>query len=134
MTGAPSRQRDPLRAIFDAAMAWHRHLDAHTPKGVCPFVVPVLAFPDMEPGHVLEDTPGKGIVICGLNGLLERVIERASGLVHHTLTAADVERDAALTLPGGNRRPEATPPGGRAAVETERVVIHAETVNVYVRE
>lgn len=134
VTGPPSRQRDPLRAAFDAAMAWYRHLDAHTPKGVCPFVVPVVVFPDMEPGHAFEDLPGKTLVFCGLDNLLERVIERARDRVHHPLTAADVERDVGLTLPGGNRKPEATPPGGRGGhfgLETERVVIHADTVNIY---
>ena len=134
VTGEPSRQRDPLRAIFDAGMAWHRHLDAHTPKGIYPFVVPILAFPDLEQGHVLEDTPGKAIVVCGLDGLLERIIDRADERIHHPLTADDVERDVGLTLPGGNRRPDAASSGGRVGhlgMETDRVVIHADTVNIY---
>ena len=137
VTGPPSRQRDPLRAAFDAALAWYKHLDAHTPKGICPFVVPVLVFPDMEPGHAFEELPGKTIVICGVDNLLERVVERSRDRVHHPLTAADVERDVGLTLPGGNRRPEASPSGvrsGNLGMETDRVVIHADTVNVYVRE
>ena len=131
VTGHPSRQRDPLRAIFDAAMAWHRHLDAHTPKGVCPFVVPVLALPDLEQGHVLEGTPGKAIVVCGLDGLLERIIDRANDLVRYPLTAADVERDVGLTLPGAHPKPNPGP-SAVAGLETRQVIIqHVDVVNVY---
>lgn len=77
VTGQPSRQRNPLRAIFDAGMAWHRHLDNHTPTGDCPFVVPVLVFPGMERGDALEETAGKAILICGTERLLECIIQRA---------------------------------------------------------
>lgn len=133
VTGAPTWQRDPLRGVFDAAMAWHRHLDAHTPRGDCPFVVPVLALPDLEPGNILEETPGKALVVCGMAGLLERIIERAADRVLHPLTAAEVGRDVSLTLPG-NQRPEAASPstGDAGGLDARQVVIqHVDVVNVY---
>ena len=114
---------DQLAQAFRAGIGMHRYLKQHKREHT-PFVVSILVLPDMPPGHEIERRNGQAIVLCGMDGLVERIRNEAldRNEIHFPPTWADARRESALLLerpPEPEQEPEpqpsAEPPNGADA-------------------
>ena len=120
--------------IFDAGMKLHRFLKRHQVEH-SPFVVTALALPDMPPGHAIEQTGSKAIIICGMEDLVERLRNEAveREVIHFPPTWEDARRESHLLLAGQPEpeRPTASAPDGIADLLRERGVYIERVENLH---
>ena len=80
----------------------NRFLQQHIEGNRNPFVVPVLAFPDMEPDPQIEAWAAQaGIhVIFGMESFMDRLVELAvNARVYFPPTAEEIAEEVVLVLP-----------------------------------
>ena len=133
--GGEGKKSTPAKQTWESALQLHDILRERIQGSRNPFVVPVLAFPDTEPGPQIEVWAAQaGIhVIFGMERFIERLVELAvNARVYFPPTADEIAEEVALVLP---EEPVPAPPADpvQAAVDlpTRQVIIHrAEVVNV----
>ena len=101
-----------IAQAFRSGIGMHRYLKQHEGDH-SPYVVSVLVLPDIPPGHEIERTNGKAIVLCGLERLVERIRKASVGRhdIHFppTWDVAGRESELLLTQPS-ETEPEPQPP------------------------
>ena len=120
----------PAKQTWDAALQLHDFLQERIDDGRNPFVVPLLAFPDMEPDTDIEAWSAQaGIhVLFGAECLAERLVELArTARVYFPPTAGEIAEEVELVMPG-----VVDPAPAAMDLQARQVIIqHAEVVNVY---
>lgn len=85
---------DQLAQAFRAGIRMHRYLKQHQGEHT-PFVVSVLVLPDLPAGHEIERLNSQTMVLCGMDGLVERIRNQAveRNEIHFPPTWADARRE-----------------------------------------
>ena len=134
--GGEEKKSTPAKQTWEAALHLHDFLQERIQGNRNPFIVPVLAFPDMEPDPQIEAWAAQsGIhVIFGMERFMERLAELASAArIYFPPTAEEIAEEVALVLPGEPAQaPQADPAAAAVDLNGRQVIIHrAEVVNVY---
>ena len=130
------KKSTPAKQTWESALQFNRFLQEKIEGNRNPFVVPVLAFPDMDPDSQIEAWAAQaGIhVIFGTEGFMERLVELAvNARVYFPPTAEEIAEEVALVLPEEPASPLGADPAPAAVdLQARQVIIQrADVVNVY---
>ena len=121
----------PAKQCWDAALQLHGFLQERISDGHRnPFIVPVLAFPDVDETEEIEAWAGQaGVhVLFGVERLVER-LEALQTRVYFPPTAAEIAEEVALVMPG-MADPEPTAPAALDLQVRQVVIQHADLVTI----
>lgn len=136
--GGAMPKDNPLLQAWDAAMGLRNFLGERLGQRHCPFVIPAVVFPDMEPDPDIEAlTAGSQThVLWGAGDIAGRLAAIAAEVnVKFPPAALDIQRETALLLPGTAGAETVSPSAGdgeRGRLDPRQVIIeHVDVVNVY---